>query len=382
MDNAGGSQVPASVANAVREFMLSSYVQVGADYPASKRSTQTVADAHSMINTVMGGERSGRTIFGSSSTSLCRMLSDCYSETLQPGDEIIVGESGHEANVGPWTRLANRGLTVKIWEANPETGECELASLKKLLTDRTKVVAFVQVSNILGHTEDFKACIQAAHAVGARAVLDGVAYTPHAIPDVEAWDVDWYVFSCYKVFGPHIGALFGKHEAIAELNGPNHYFLPRDYLPGKFELGGSNMESCAGLLGLKPYLSFLAGSSDFDRATAVNAWKAMEDLERPLTARFLEFLRSKPKVRIVGRGVPDAERVPTISFMHELRTSKEIADEALNRGIGIRWGNFYSVRLLERMGIDPAAGVARASFAHYNSIEEVDQLIAALDPIL
>ena len=382
MDNAGGSQVPQSVADAVREFMLNSYVQVGADYPASRRSTQTVAEAHSMMNTVMGGEHSGRTIFGSSSTSLCRMLSDCYAEILKPGDEIIVGESGHEANVGPWTRLANRGLVVKIWEANPETGECELSTLKSLLTDRTKVVAFVQVSNILGHAEDVKSCIEAAHAVGARVVLDGVAYAPHFIPDVQTWDVDWYVFSCYKVFGPHIGALYGKHEAIAELTGPNHYFLPRDYLPGKFELGGSNMESCAGLLGLKPYLSFLGGSNHFDRTAAVKAWEAMEAFERPLTARLLEFLRSKPGVRILGRSSATAERVPTISFVHGERTSKEIADQALRHRIGIRWGNFYSVRLLERMGFDPSAGVARASFAHYNSIEEVERLIEALDPIL
>jgi len=382
MDNAGGSQIPKSVADAVRDFMLTSYVQVGADYPASRRSTQTVSEAHSMINTVMGGEHSGRTIFGSSSTSLCRMLSDCYAETLKPGDEIIVGESGHEANVGPWTRLANRGLVVKIWEANPDTGECEFATLRSLLTDRTKVVAFVQVSNILGHAEDVAACIEAAHAAGARVVLDGVAYAPHFIPDVQAWDVDWYVFSCYKVFGPHIGALYGKHEAIAELTGPNHYFLPRDYLPGKFELGGSNMESCAGLLGLKPYLSFLGRSNDFDRTVAVNAWEAMEALERPLTARFLEFLRSKPGVRIVGRTSATTERVPTISFVHQARSSKEIADQALRLGIGIRWGNFYSVRLLERMGFDPSAGVARASFAHYNSIDEVEKLIEALDPIL
>lgn len=382
MDNAGGSQVPSSVPDAVQEFMVNSYVQVGASYPASQRATQTVAEAHEMVNTIMGGDAVGRTFFGSSSSTLCQMLADCYANVLQPGDEIVVGESGHEANVGPWAKLEKRGFTVKIWPANPETGVCELGGLQSVLTEKTKVVAFVQVSNLLGHVEDIQPCIDLAHSVGARVVLDGVAYAPHLPIEVEKWGVDWYVYSCYKVFAPHIGALFGRHEAIAELTGPNHYFLTKDYLPSKFELGGSNPESCAGLLGLKPYLSWLAGRDNFDRQTVLDAWRAMETLERPLTEQFLKFLATKPQVRVIGRANADATRVPTISFVHSKVSTKEIADAALKADIGMRWGSFYSVRLCERLGIDPSTGVARASFAHYNTAEEVDRLIAALDPIL
>jgi cysteine desulfurase family protein (TIGR01976 family) len=382
MDNAGGSQVPATVPDAIRDHMLNSYVQVGAEYPASQRATQTVADAHAMTNTLLGGDRVGRTILGSSSSTLCRMLADSYAEALNPGDEIIVGESGHEANVGPWANLAKRGFNVKPWRPNPATGVCELEELKALLSPRTKVVAFVQVSNILGHVEDFVPYIEAAHGVGARVVMDGVAYAPHLAADVEEWDSDWYVVSCYKVFGPHIGTLFGKHEAIAELTGPNHYFLANDYLPGKFELGGVNHECCAGLLGSRQYFSWLANRERFDRTTVVEAFNAIEELERPLTEQFLDFLNSKPNVRIVGRSTADRSRVPTISFVHDSVSSKAIADNAIEAGIGIRWGNFYSVRLLERMGIDPKSGVARASFAHYNTADEVDRLIKALDPIL
>lgn len=382
MDNAGGSQVPGTVADAVRDYMLTSYVQVDADYPASRRATQTVAEAHEMVNTIMGGDGVGRTIFGSSSSTLCRTLADAYGEALSPGDEVIVGESGHEANVGPWVNLAKRGITVKIWNANPETGVCEFDQLAELLSTRTKVVAFVQVSNILGHVENIKPCIDAAHAVGARVVLDGVAYAPHLPIDVAAWDVDWYVFSCYKVFGPHVGAMFGKHEAFGELTGPNHFFLEKDYLPSKFELGGVNHESCAGLLGLKPYLAFLSGSSSFDRESVLKAWRVIEELEKPLTAQLLKFLGSKPGVRVIGRTNPGPMRLPTISFVHKTTTPQTIAEAAIAAGVGMRCGNFYSVRLLERMGIDPDSGVARASFAHYNTGEEVDRLIAALDPIL
>lgn len=382
MDNAGGAQVPATVPEAIHDYMTTSYVQVGAEYPASARATKTVAEAHQVVNTIMGGEAVGRTFLGPSTSGLCRMLADCYADALQPGDEIIVGESGHEANVGPWARLAKLGFNVKIWQADPVTGVCSLSGLKELLTERTKVVAFVHVSNILGQVEDIQPCIDLAHSVGARVVVDGVAYAPHLPVDVEAWGVDWYVFSCYKVFAPHIGALYGRHEAIAELTGPNHYFLPKDYLPGKFELGGANHESCAGLLGLRTYLHWLAGRDTFDRQTVLDAWQAMEALERPLTEQFLAFLRSRPRVRVVGQSEGGPKRVPTISFLHDSLSSKEIADAAMAAKCGIRWGNFYSVRLCERLGIDPKTGVARASFAHYNTAEEVDHLVAALDPIL
>lgn len=382
MDNAGGSQVPLSVPDAIHAYMTSSYVQVGADYPASQKATQTVAEAHAMVNTIMGGDNVGRTIFGSSSSTLCRMLADCYANALQPGDEIIVGESGHEANVGPWMSLANRGFTVKLWPANPETGVCELETLQTLLNPKTKLVAFVQVSNILGQVEDIQPCIDAAHAAGARVVVDGVAYAPHLLIDVEKWNVDWYVFSCYKVFGPHIGAMFGKHEAFAELTGPNHYFLAKDYLPGKFELGGANHESCAGLLGLKPYLAWLTGVASYSRDSVTQAWKIMETLESSLTSKFLEFLASKPSVKIIGSPQATPSRVPTIAFRHNSRSPREIAEVAMAAGIGIRAGNFYSVRLLERMGINPNEGVARASFAHYNSMEEINRLIQVLDPMI
>lgn len=382
MDNAGGAQVPLSVADAIRDYLLNSNVQIGAEYPASRRATQNLADAHVMMNTIMGGDGIGQTILGSSSSVLCRMLADCYADSLQPGDEVIVAESGHEANVGPWMNLAKRGITVKLWEANPTTGICELGTLQHLLSDKIKVVALVHVSNILGQVEDIKPCIDAAHAVGAKVVIDGVAYAPHLPVDVAALDADWYVFSCYKVFGPHIGAMFGKHEAFAELTGPNHYFLPKDYLPAKFELGSPNYESCAGLLGLKPYLQSLADESAFNRPTVLRAWHVMEELEQPLTARFLNFLASKPKVKVIGSHTPGKDRVPTISFLHESQTSKQISDAALQAGIGMRWGNFYSVRLLERMGINPDSGVARVSFAHYNTVEEVDRLVNALEPIL
>lgn len=382
MDNAGGSQVPGCVADAVRDYMLNSFVQVEASYPVSRRATQTVADAHQFVNTLFGGEDLGKVILGASTSALCRMLSDCYAEILGPGDEVIVAESGHEANVFPWVVLANRGVAVKMWEADPITGESHIETLASLLTERTRIVAFPHVSNILGALEQVGPAVELAHKVGARVVLDSVAYAPHRALDVAKWGVDFCVFSCYKVFGPHMAALWGSNEALAEITGRNHPFIPRDYIPGKFELGGVLHEGCAGLLALKPYFAFLAGRPEFDRQTVLDAFEAASALEAPLTRRLIDFLNSKPRVSIVGPGTSGAERMATISFLHETLKPAEIVAEVDPHGIGIRDGNFYSVRLIERLGIPPSQGVTRVSLAHYNSPDEVDRLIGVLGAIL
>ena len=385
MDSAGGSQVPAVVADAVRDYMLSSYVQVGASYPASQKATQIVADAHDMVNIMFGGEGLGSVIFGQSTSGLCRMLSDCYAEILGPGDEVVVAESGHEANISPWVVLARRGVTVKMWEADGQTGESRLETLASLITAHTKIVAVHHVSNILGAVEPVREVVALARQVGARVVLDSVAYAPHHALDVGAMGVDFCAFSCYKVFGPHMAALWGSNEALAELTGRNRPFIAKDEIPTKFELGGVLHEGCAGLLALKSYFGLLAGrapNDGFDRQVVLDAFSTSFELERSLTERLTDFLRSKPNVRIVGPASGGNERVATISFLHRTLSPAEIVAQTDRQGIGIRHGNFYSYRLMERLGIPPGQGVARVSFVHYISMAEADHLTTVLDQIL
>ncbi len=376
MDNAGGSQVPEDVIDAVGDYYRSSYVQVGADYPASVAATRTVSEAHSFVERLMGAGSSGKAILGSSTSALLRMLADAYAEALPAGSEIVVAESGHEANVSPWMHLRKRGFEVKLWPIDPKSGICRPETLAPLLSNRTRLVAMPHVSNILGGVEDIETPTKMAHEVGARVVVDGVAYAPHLAMQVADWGVDWYAFSTYKVFAPHMAALYGTHEAQAELEGPGHFFVPREDVPYKFELGGVNHEGCAGLLGLERYLSFLAGGDP------AGAWPKIEALEQPLTAELLGFLARFPDVRVVGRAEAGAGRLPTVSFVHRSRTSKSLADAAAAEGIGIRWGHFYSYRLLAAMGIVPEEGVTRVSLAHTNSGEELEKLFSVLGPLL
>lgn len=384
LENAGGSQVPRVVADRVREYMLSSYVQLGAGYALSEQSTRLVAEARDFVRLLMGG-REGEVILGPSTSALLQMLADCYSRVLQPGQEVVVAESGHEANVGPWQRLEKGGVVVRWWRLDPETCTCPVDRLEPMLSERTALVAFPHVSNLLGDIEDVRAVTEKVHAVGARVVVDGVAYAPHRAMDVDGWDVDWYAYSAYKVYGPHMAAMWGRRDALAELTGPNHFFFADDDVPYKFELGGVDHEGCAGVLGLRAYLAILAGSSDgeaLDRPDVERAFDVMTACELPCQAALIEYLRSRRDVRIVGPAESGPSRVGTVSFVHSELSSRAITDVVDRSDIAIRHGHMYAYRLCQALGLDPDDGVVRVSMVHYNTPEEIARLIDVLDAAL
>jgi len=385
LENAGGSQVPQSVIDAVSDYFRRSYVQLGVDYAHSIRATDTYKSAHKFMNDILNGVQVGQVILGSSTSALCRMLADAFLDTFEPGDEVVVCETAHESNFGPWLRLQKYGIRVKTWTVDPETFECSLEDLRELCNERTRIVAFPHVSNILGKIINVAEVADIAHDFGAKVVVDGVAYASHRVPDVAAWGADWYVFSNYKVYGPHMGTLFGTHAAMAQLTGPNHYFIPRDEIPSKFELGGASHEGCAAIMGLRPYLGFLAGSpneSTIGRDDIEAAYSWMELLERPLIEHLIGFLRKHDEIRIIGPSDVGPDRVGTVSFVHRSKSSKAIADFLLSKGVAVRNGHMYAHRLCRALGIDPDDGVVRVSLVHYNTLEEIDRCCRVLSQII
>jgi selenocysteine lyase/cysteine desulfurase len=482
LDNAGGSQLPRCVIDAMREYMEKSFVQLGGDYPLSKCATAVIPRAREVVKVFLGGHEAaggyaagsaigagmGDVFFGSSSTVLCYELAAAYADArdacrnldaapadlrehfakasgaatgsvlggthgslrdrLLTRDHIVVCTAGHEANVGPWMRLALRGYTIVPWHVEslrdthgPSTGQTSwrpsLDTLRKLVNNRTLLVLMPQVSNILGEVWDVRAAAEIAHAAGARMVVDGVAYAPHRAPRMSEVGCDWYVYSTYKVFGPHMAAMFGTHDAMGELVGPNHYFLENN-IPYKWELGNANHESAAGVAALWEYVKILAGMAGEngnkmskagssptpalgEGAPATRDWTAaprrdvferafevIRAIEDALTAQIIEYLLRKPGVRIVGPRVADSSRVGTISFTSENATPLAISKHLGSKNIGIRQGHAYSKRLVEalatdpELNIDPALGVARVSLQHYNTPQEVERLCGALAEIL
>ncbi len=381
LDNAGGAQVPGTVADAVRRYMEETYVQVGGRYPQSLRATDTVERAREFTAMLMGGQ-GGVVALGPSTSVLLRHLGDAIGLTLRPGDELVVAESNHEANIGPWVRLERLGAKVVWWQPDPDTGLLRAEDLDGLLTDRTRVVALPHASNIPGEEEDLAGAAARAHAAGALVVADGVAYAPHRRMRVADSGADFYAFSCYKVFGPHLAALWGRREAMEGLAGPNHFFLPKEPVSHRWELGGVDHEACAGWLEVAGHLAFLAGREVCDAAALDAAYKEIRRLEAEPMALLLDFLKARPGVSIVGPRSLGPGRLPTVSFVSRRVANRDLVDAAARAGLGIKHGHFYAYRLMESLGLEPNEGVTRVSLAHYNTAAEVSRLCEALDPLL
>ncbi len=322
--------------------------------------------------------------FGPSTSQNTYVIAQALRRHLNPGDEVIVTNQDHEANVGAWSRLTADGITVREWKVVPETAELDRRDLEALLGPRTRLVAFTHCSNVVGSINAVREIADLAHQAGAWAFVDGVAFAPHGMPDLRALGVDGYYFSLYKVYGPHLGTLFLKREVNAALPNQGHFF--NDGKPGaRFTPAGPDHAQIAAVNGVMDYMDAVAdrhgmkGKPVQDRAAAVR--DLFRGHETALLQPLLDYLAQHPRIRLIGRSQA-AGRAPTVSFTVKGRSSSEIASRLAAAGLGVGVGNFYAYRLIEALGIDAEDGAVRASFVHYTSKDEMERLIRELDRIL
>jgi cysteine desulfurase family protein (TIGR01976 family) len=386
MDNAGGTQTVHQVADRISDYLLHTNVQLGASYEVSVKSGARVDEAQAVWASAINASSPAEVAFGSSTTMLLQSLSRSLGQLFQPGDEVIVTNCDHEANIGPWLQLQGRGVKVKSWSLNPDTFSMDLGELEKLMTDKTRLVAFTHVSNILGTINPVKAITRFVHERGAMVCVDGVAYAPHRLIDVHDWDVDFYAFSLYKVYGPHYALLYGKQEHFEKLPGINHFFI--DEVPYKIQPGNVNYELSYGLLGITDYFRALFGAMQVNASTGFHnelgeVFNMIADHEETLTAKLLDYLLQKPGIQVIGDPTPDRNhRVSTISFIREGTQSSTVTQAVDRSKIGIRYGDFYARRLIDSLGLTKLDGVVRVSMVHYNTPGEVEKLIRALEDVL
>ena len=388
LDNAGGSQVLGTVADRVREYLLTSSVQLGASYGVSALAAERLYAGQSAVAELINAARPEEVVFGASSTIMIQTLARAIAPKLSPGDEVVVSMIDHEANIGPWLALQANGIIVRQWNLNHESMTLEVSDLEQLMTSRTRLVVCTQTSNIFGQLIPVAPIAACAHRHGAEVCIDGVAFAPHRLVDVREWDVDYYVFSLYKVFGPHHGVLYGKYDRLLELANLSHHFIPMDKIPGKLQPGNPNYELSYGATAIPEYLVALGERSGAAvgasrRARMQAAFDAIADHEALLAELLLAWLRDRNDVRIIGPASSDrAVRVPTISFVVDGLDSETIVRAIDPMKIGIRFGDFYSRRLVDGLGLAVGKGVVRASFAHYNTLADADRLIAGLDQVV
>ena len=383
LDNAGGSQVLARVADRVRDYLLTSSVQLGASYAHSQAAGAKVLQARQSVARLINAAHDEEVVMGGATTALMFQLIQAILPQVRPGDEVILTNTDHEANIGAWLRLQAAGATVRFWNVNPQTLELDLADLEQLLSPRTTWVAMTHASNVLGTVNPVAEVAQRVHRVGARLCVDAVAYAPHRLVDVQASGADVYVFSFYKVFGPHYAVLWGRRELLLQLASLNHYFITPETLPYKLQPGNVNYELSYGCIGISDYLEAVGsalGAQGDARSRMQHAFDAFEQHEDALAEQLLAYLRGKAGVRIIGRThTGDGLRVPTVSFVVRGAMSESIVLHTDRFGIGIRFGDFYAKRLIEALGLQARGGVVRVSIAHYNTPAEMDHLIKHLD---
>ncbi|HEY4081281.1 MAG TPA: cysteine desulfurase-like protein [Burkholderiaceae bacterium] len=383
LDNAGGSQVLARVADRIRDYLLNDNVQHGASYAPSQRASERVLAARRSIAELINAPHDEEIVMGPATTALIGTLVEALRPSLKAGDEVIVTETDHESNIGAWTRLANDGVVVKIWPVDRTRLTLVLDDLQALLSPRTKWVAMTLASNVLGTVNPVAEVARRVHAVGGRLCVDAVAYAPHRLVDVQATGADAVVFSFYKVFGPHYAVLWVQRELLLSLPSLNHFFIGTDNLPYKLQRGNVNYELSWGCAGIADYLSDVGtelGATGNKRSRMQVAFDAFARHEDALAERLLTWLRERPGVRIIGRpSITAGERVPTISFVVEGVHSETIVQQVDRHNIGIRFGDFYARRLIEALGLQEQGGVVRVSIAHYNTMDEIDRLVSALD---
>lgn len=381
-DGPAGSQTPLSVAEAMSRYLLETNSNRGGLFSVARESDAVVDGAHQAAADFLGTTDPGTCVFGANMTTLTFALSRALARTWQPGDEIIVTRLDHDANVTPWVLAArDAGATVKHIDVDVATGTLRAEQLDGLLSERTKLVAIGYASNVTGAVNPLSQMIAAAHQVGAQVFIDAVHAAPHLRINVTALDCDFLACSAYKFFGPHVGLLYGKRRWLEALT-PYKLRVCTNELPGKWMTGTAAHESLAGVTAAVEYLATvgrLAGAAEAaTRPEALDAaYLAIQDHEKSLAARFLAGLEQLTDFRLWGPATT-AKRVATFSLTHATLSPRMLAERLAERGLFTWCGNHYGLPFTEAAGLEPH-GTLRIGFLHYNTLDEVDRVLSALE---
>ncbi len=381
-ENAGGSYTATQVIERLTRYYHQLKVQPYAPYKASQLAGAEMDEARTRLAALLNvgvDELS----FGPSTTQNTYVLAQAFGQMLGAGDTVIVTNQDHEANSGPWRRLAERGITVREWQVDPQTGQLDPAKLANLLDDTVKLVSFPHCSNIVGAVNPVAQICDMVHETGAVACVDGVSHAPHGLPDIDALHADIYLFSSYKTYGPHQGIMFVRAELADRLPNQGHYFNAGSRVK-RFTPAGPDHAQIAASAGMADYIDALHAhhfSAEPDPAARARAVANLQRThETALLAPLLDYLRGRNDIRILGADRVES-RVPTVALQASKR-GEDLAAALAGHGIMAGGGDFYAVRLLEALGVDPAHGALRLSFVHYTTANEVEKCIRALDQVL
>jgi cysteine desulfurase family protein (TIGR01976 family) len=380
LDGPGGTQVPHSVIDAMGGYLANGLSNSGGPFHSSRVTDETTRAARQAMVDFYNAHRPEEIIFGQNMTSLTFSMSRALAREWQAGDEIIVTRIDHDANISPWLLAAeDRGVTVRWLDFRREDCTLALDTLPNLLNERTKLVAVNYASNAVGTINDVRHVVSMAHEVGALAYVDAVHYAPHDLIDVKLLDCDFLASSAYKYFGPHTGILYGKYEHLDRLQA--YKVRPASDKPaGKWETGTQSFESLAGVTAAVDYIASLTDAAGSRRERLVAAMTAVKEYEMDISAYFLQEATKVPGLRVYG--ITDVEtleqRTPTFAVSLEGHSAESVATALGEQGIYVWHGHYYALAVMERLGLLESGGLVRIGFVHYNTKDEVDQVLESI----
>ena len=378
-DGPGGTQVPRAVAEAITDYLYHHNANTHWAYPTSVETDALLATARETLGDFLGAS-AGEIAFGANMTTLLFHVARAIGRGLQAGDEIIITELDHHANVAPWQALANeRGIVLKWLPLDLTTYRHEVGALEALLSPRTKVVAIGAASNIVGTISDVAAMVRVAKAAGALTVVDAVHYAPHALVDVAAIGCDFLLCSAYKFYGPHVGIVYGRTETVSKLDVPRLEPAP-DWVPEILETGTQNHEGIVGAAAAVEFLARIGGETGSRRERLTRAMRALHARGEALLARLWEGLGAIDGITLHGP-LPGTPRTPTIAFRVAGHSSEAVARFLAPRGVYVSHGDFYATTVARRLGVTED-GLVRAGCSCYTTMDEVERLIAGVQALV
>jgi cysteine desulfurase family protein (TIGR01976 family) len=385
LDGPGGTQVPQRVIDAISAYQQQSNANTCGAYATSRRTDAMIAEGRAAMADFLGCNPD-EVIFGPNMTTLTFALSRSIGRELSPGDEIVLTYLDHDANVSTWRALEECGVTVRFVDIHEKDCTLDMDDLAQKINSKTRLVAVGYASNAVGTINDVKEVVRLAHGVGAMAFIDAVHYGPHGLIDVAALDCDFLVCSTYKFFGPHMGVLYGKREHLKRLQPYKVRALVND-IPNRWEMGTLNHECIAGITAAVEYLADFGRSVNptvANRRVALKAaFNAIQRYERSLAERMIRGLLAILGLKFYG--ITDlarlANRTPTFAVRIDGHTPLELATKLGERGFFTWDGNYYALNLTERVDVEKTGGFLRIGLVHYNTVEEVDGVLAALREI-
>jgi cysteine desulfurase family protein (TIGR01976 family) len=386
LDGPGGTQVPQRVIDAIANYLKHANANTCGAYLTSRRTNEAIAAARIAMADFFGSDPD-EVVFGFNMTSLTYAMSRAIGRDLGPGDEIVLTLLDHDANFSPWQALEELGVTIRRVAFQPADCTLDMDDLASKINSRTRLVAVGYASNAVGTINPVKEIVDLVHAAGALTYIDAVHYAPHGPIDVRALDCDFLVCSSYKFFGPHMGVLYGKRAHLQQLH-PYKVRANTNESPNRWEWGTLNHECIAGITACVDYIAdigrTLKPSVSSRRAAILAAYGEFVRYERALCDRLLQGLRTMPGVKVYGITDPSRfdERCPTIALRAAGHTPLELATNLGERGIFTWDGNYYALNLTEQLDVEKDGGFLRIGLFHYNTVDEVDRLLAALKEIV